>query len=274
MDQRVRRGRRDEQDPKVRAWFNDFVDFLIANDTDFAYWPLVGWHQNRQGNGWGLAHWDAAGNRMFIDDGDDWRAPAWHRLVGAAAGGARPVDTWRMLGVDHGDLVQSARMRGEPDWDPGARKAVCPDGQRLIGLSHTGSRGLCSDTGGADQWDAGYEVVRDERHVTDDWAPGFTKFQCPPDSFVTGYAARSADLSSVLCGKVGEPPGTTGRTVWFDRADARPPDAHGGDFASGHFKGQCADGENIAGVAWSARVYSPTREPDALLCQTIRPRDE
>ncbi|MGW5645662.1 glycoside hydrolase family 5 protein [Saccharopolyspora sp. NPDC003752] len=260
-------GGRDEQDPKARAWFGNFVDFLVANDTDFAYWPLVGWHENRQGNGWGLVHWDAAGNRMFVDDGDDWRAEAWHRLVNAEASPAGPVDTWRMLDVDHGDLVQSARLRAEPDWDPGAGKAACPDGQRLVGLSHTGSRGLCTDTGGGG-WDAGYEVVRDERHVTDDWAPGFTKFQCPPDSFVVGYATRGADLSSTVCGKVANQLGTTGRAVWFDRSDARPPEARGGDFATGHYKGQCADGEYIAGVAFSARAGSLAKEPDALLCRT------
>ncbi|MGP4019554.1 cellulase family glycosylhydrolase [Saccharopolyspora sp. 5N708] len=264
---------RDEQDPKVRAWFNDFVDFLIAGDTDFAYWPLVGWHQNHQGNGWGLVHWDAAGNRMFVDDGDDWRASAWHRLANAPTGAARPAGTWWMLSVDHGDLVQSARMRGEPDWNSGARKTACPDGQRLIGLSHTGSRGLCSSTGGAGQRDAGYEVVRDERHVTDDWAPGFTKFQCPPDSFVIGYATRGADLSSMLCAKRSDPTGTTARTVWFDRTDARPPEPHGGEFAPGHHKGQCANDEYITGVAWSARADSPPKAPDALLCQPTHPSD-
>ncbi|GAA0523664.1 hypothetical protein GCM10011581_39730 [Saccharopolyspora subtropica] len=261
-------GGRDEQDPKTRAWFENFVDFLISTDTDFAYWPLVGWHENRQGNGWALVHWDRAGNRMFLDDGDDWRAAAWHRLVDAKAGSAHPTASWRMLAVDHADYVQSARMRREPDWDPGARKAVCPDGLRLVGLSHTGSRGLCSDSGAVADWTAGYQVVRDERHVTEDWAPGFTKFQCPPDSFVIGYAVRGGDLSSALCGRGAEQVGSAGRVVWFDREDARPPDPRGGDFAEGRHKGQCADGEYIAGVAWSARLDSPAKEPDALLCRT------
>ncbi|TWG08604.1 aryl-phospho-beta-D-glucosidase BglC (GH1 family) [Saccharopolyspora dendranthemae] len=71
----------DEQDPKARAWFDNFVDFLIDNDTDFAYWPLVGWHEDGEPDGWGLVHWDGEGNRTSVDG--DWRADAWHRLTGA-----------------------------------------------------------------------------------------------------------------------------------------------------------------------------------------------
>lgn len=70
----------DEQDPKARAWFDNFVDFLIDNDADFAYWPLVGWHEDGQADGWGLVRWDGEGNRTSVDG--DWRADAWHRLTG------------------------------------------------------------------------------------------------------------------------------------------------------------------------------------------------
>ncbi|MGW1679251.1 glycoside hydrolase family 5 protein [Saccharopolyspora sp. NPDC002376] len=93
-------GGRDEQDPKVRAWFENFVDFLVANDTDFAYWPLVGWHENREGNGWALTHWDSTGNRMFLDDGDDWRASAWHRLVNASR--AADDQPWKVTAATDG----------------------------------------------------------------------------------------------------------------------------------------------------------------------------
>ncbi|MFB9909184.1 glycoside hydrolase family 5 protein [Allokutzneria oryzae] len=263
-------GGREETDPKSRAWFENFVDHLVRNDTDFAYWPLVGWHENRRGNGWALLHWDSAGNRMSVDDGDDWRAAAWHRLVGATGktGAVPRTDTWDMLAPDHGDVVQSLRMRAEPDWDSGARKAACPDGQRLTGLARTGGHGLCTDAGlVADS--LAHQVVRDERHVTSDWASGYTKFQCPPAHVMTGYAMRGADMSSVLCQRVSRPLGTGGRTVWFDRGDNRPAGARGGDFAHGRFKGQCAETEYVGGVAWTGRVVGRARTPDALYCVAL-----
>lgn len=274
-------------DPRARAWFAAFVDYLISRDADFAYWPLVGWHRNRQGNGWALMHWDAAGGRAGLYDGDDWRADSWRRLVTAPGktGPVDPANRWSMLSLDHADLNQSLRMRRLPDWDGGARKGVCPDGQRLIGLSHTGVRGLCTDVAAGDLWaaDGGHEVVRDEGHVEPggDWAAGYTKFQCPGGSFLVGYAFRGADLSSVLCARSRRPLAGTGTTVWFDRGDNRrggPAGVGGGEFAYGHHKGQCADDEYAAGVAWTTRFGSPGADPDALLCRALgsaaRPRLE
>ena len=267
-------GGREETGARQRAWFENFVDQLIRADADFAYWPLVGWHENRTGNGWALLHWDAAGNRMGLYDGDDWRATAWTRLVGAQGrtGRVAPVADWAMLSPDHGDFVASRRMRALPDWDPGARKAVCPDGRRLIGLSHTGNRGLCSNVSVGPVWDpaAAPKVVVDERYVAPgrDWASGYTKLQCPEGHFLTGYSVRGAAVSAALC--VPAPPGsiggTSGRTVWFDRGDNRGATPKGGDFAQGHYKGQCADHEYAAGIAYTARVGS-SRTPDALYCR-------
>ncbi|MGC9665950.1 glycoside hydrolase family 5 protein [Planosporangium sp. 12N6] len=261
-------GGRDNTDQRSRAWFHNFVDYLVATDLDFAYWPLVGWHDNRHGNGWALMHWDAAGNRMGLYDGDDWRADDWRRLVTSdgVTGPVAPVRAWSMLTLDHGDLNQSLRMRTVPDWDPGARKASCPDGQRLAGLSHTGNRGLCVD-GPSPAPVGGYTVVRDESYVDVDWANGFTKLQCPRGQVAVGYAVRGGDLSTVLCGQVGVEPGGAGRTVWFDRGDGRPAGGPGGDFAVGHYKGQCAEGEYVVGVAYRAWIWSPGREPGALLCR-------
>src|SRR5262249_34036407 len=141
---------------------------LIAMDADFAYWPLVGWHENRHGNGWALMHWDAAGHRMGLDDGDDWRAADWRRPVEAPALTRTPPATKEsaMLTLDHDDFDQSLRMRARPDWDSGARKAVCPDGQRLVGLSHTGNRGLC--TPGTSFPSAGPPVGAETRNGTTD----------------------------------------------------------------------------------------------------------
>jgi hypothetical protein len=169
-----------------------------------------------------------------------------------------------MLAVDHTDLSQSTQVAG--DWDSGARKASCPDGQRLVGLSHTGNRGLCTDRGGVQA--SGAEVVRDERHVSADWARGYTKFECAPGSLLIGYSVRGANLSSVLCGAAGART-TAGRTVWFDRGDNRPANAKGGDFAAGHLKGQCAEDEYAAGVAWTNRFGRPFKRPDALLCRPL-----
>lgn len=260
-------GGREETGAKPRAWFERFVDHLIRSDADFAYWPLVGWHQNRTGNGWALLHWDSAGQRMGLYDGDDWRASAWSRLINAPSRtGAVPTSTvWKMLSPDHGDFVQSLRMRAAGDWDNGARKAACPDGLRLVGLSHTGNRGLC--TSGGPVAVSTYEVVRDERHVSPDWASGYTKFQCPPGHFATGYAVRGARVSSLLCTATSQSLSPTGRTLWFDRSDNRGA-ARGADFASGHYKGQCADNEHVAGIAFTTRVGA-SGTPDALYCRSI-----
>ncbi|WP_189134481.1 glycoside hydrolase family 5 protein [Wenjunlia tyrosinilytica] len=265
-------GGREETGNKPRQWFGDFVDYLIANDTDFAYWPLVGLHENRTGNGWALMHWDSAGHRMGLFDGDDWRAGAWSRLIGAEGrtGYIPPTDTWDMLSTDNGDAVRSLRMRALPDWDSGARKAVCPDGQRIVGLSHTGNRGLCTDTARGGMWSGtgAHTVVRDESHVDSDWASGYTKLQCPRGRFLIGYSVRGAAVSAALCAESGARLGTAGRTVWFDRGDNRPAAAKGGDFAHGLYKGQCADDEYAAGIAYTARVGS-SRTPDALLCRKL-----
>lgn len=262
-------GGRDNTDPKSRAWFAAFVDQLIAHDADFAYWPLVGWHDGGRGNGWALLHWEAAGDRKALDDGDDWRAPHWRRLL-AATGRTGPVPAerrWNMLSTDHRDHIASARIRPTGDFDPGARKAVCPDGQRLAGISRTGGRGLCTT---ADlTWPAGrtYEVVTDQRHVTGDWASGWTKLECAPGSYATGYAVRGRNLSSVLCVPSGRASLGPGDTVWFDRGDNRR--GPGGDFATGAYKGQCADNEAVTGIAYRAWIWSPDREPDALLCRDL-----
>ncbi|MGF0173558.1 glycoside hydrolase family 5 protein [Streptomyces sp. Marseille-Q5077] len=268
-------GGRDETGQKPRAWFENFVDQLIRTDADFAYWPLVGWHQDRKGNGWALLHWDAEGRRMGVYDGDDWRAAAWTRLVEAEGrtGPVAPVADWSMLSPDHGDFVQSRRMRALPDWNPGARKAACPDGQRLLGLGHTGNRGLCSDVTAGALWDpaGGHEVVRDERHVAAgrDWASGYTKLQCAEGQFLIGYSVRGAAVSAALCATASAGRlGASGRTVWFDRGDNRGPAAKGGDFAQGHYKGQCADDEYAAGIAYTGRVGS-ARTPDALYCRKL-----
>ncbi|GAA5021294.1 hypothetical protein GCM10025734_76420 [Kitasatospora paranensis] len=140
----------DETGAAPRAWFAHFADDLAAADADVAYWPLVGWRgDGGQGDSWALLRYDAAGHRSGILDGPDWRADAFDRLLTAPGRTGRVPATaaWHMLDTDHSDAVQSLRVRAQGDWDAGARKAVCPDGERLAGLAHSGGRGLCTDSG-------------------------------------------------------------------------------------------------------------------------------
>jgi endoglucanase len=165
-----------------------------------------------------------------------------------------------MLNLDYADFQESRSARVLGDWNSGARKGVCPDGQRLAGLSHTGNRGLCTGS----PMVSGYVVVRDETYVDTDWASGYTKVQCPPNHYMVGYSVTGAAFSAALCGNAGSL-GRTGRTVWFDRGDNRPGGSPGGEYAYGNYKGQCATNEYVAGVAYTGRIGSG-RTPDALLC--------
>lgn len=56
--------------------------------------------------------------------------------------------------------------------------------------------------------------------------------------------------------------------MWFDRSDNRPADAAGGDFAYGDYKGQCAEDEYAAGIAFTTRLGA-NPGPAALLCRTL-----
>ncbi|MFF7355800.1 glycoside hydrolase family 5 protein [Streptomyces filipinensis] len=263
-----------ETGPAARAWFGDVTDYFADHDTDFAFWPLVGFTGH---DDWALLRYDAAARRSGILEAGDWRAAAWQHLMTAPSltGPVAAVPVWRMLSVDHGDAVESLRVRATGDWDPGAYKATCPDGLRLIGLGHTGGRGLCTDgTAGAPgdlrATAAGQTVVTDERYVPagGDWASGYTKLQCPEGGFLIGYSVRGERVSAALCAPAEHPLAGAGRTVWFDRSDNRPGDASGGDFAYGDHKGQCADGEYAAGIAFTTRVGSRPG-PDALLCRRL-----
>ncbi|MGW7049234.1 glycoside hydrolase family 5 protein [Streptomyces avermitilis] len=257
----------------ARTWFGNITDYFADHDADFAYWPLVGWEGH---DDWALLRYDTAGRRYGILDQGDWRGTAWDHLMTSPTrtGYIAPASVWQMLTTDHGDHVQSLRVRAGGDWDPGAYKAACPDGLRLIGLSHTGGRGLCTDTTGGDLRAAGdaQTVVTDERHVPagGDWAGGYTKLQCPAGQFIIGYSRRGDRVSAALCAPARTRLGLTGRTVWFDRSDNRPADGAGGDFAQSHYKGQCAADEYAAGIAFTTRMGS-TPGPAALLCSPLQP---
>ncbi|MEU6271984.1 cellulase family glycosylhydrolase [Streptomyces populi] len=255
----------------ARTWFGNITDYFADHDVDFAYWLLVGWEGH---DDWSLLRYDTSGNRYGILDGSDWRGTAWNRLMTAPTrtGSVPEVPGWHMLATDHGDHVQSLRVRAGGDWNPGASKAVCPDGERLIGLGHSGVRALCTDVSTGDlRSSAGTQtVVTDERHVPagGDWASGYTKLQCPAGNFLIGYSRRGGRTSAALCVPAAGSPAGTGRTVWFDRSDNRPAGAAGGDFANGDYKGQCADDEYAAGIAFTTR-FGASQGPAALLCRKL-----
>ncbi|OLZ74643.1 glycoside hydrolase [Streptomyces sp. IMTB 2501] len=263
-----------ETSPAARTWFGSITDYFAGHDTDFAFWPLVGFAGH---DDWALLQYDETGHRSGILDAGDWHAAAWQHLMTAPSetGPVAAVPVWRMLAIDHGDAVESVRVRATGDWDPGAYKATCPDGLRLIGLGHTSGRGLCTDSTGGGPGDpraaaGGQTVVTDERYVpaSGDWASGYAKLQCPEGSFLVGYSARGERVSAALCVPARNPLAGAGRTVWFDRSDNRPTGAAGGDFVYGDYKGQCGDDEYAAGIAYTTRVGSRPG-PDALLCRRL-----
>ncbi|MFF2148442.1 glycoside hydrolase family 5 protein [Kitasatospora sp. NPDC058190] len=270
-------GGRGSTDAKEQAWFRNFTDILVANDTDFAVWPLVGWQNGGvPQDSWALVSYDANGGQLSLEDQGDWRAADWNKLVNAPShtGQVAKSAHWNQLDLDHGDYDVSARMTALPDWSGGNRKGNCPDGERLIGLGRSDSRGLCTDAGepatGAGDW----VTVTDERYVTEgDWASGYNKLQCPDNTFAVGYAVHSNAMSALLCAPSTAKPPLTGRNVWFDHADNRPSastgsDSAASDWAPGHYKGQCASNEYVAGVAytWKWLHYGV---PDALLCRPL-----
>ncbi|MFE3145632.1 glycoside hydrolase family 5 protein [Streptomyces sp. NPDC059218] len=266
---------RGSQDTKEKTWFDNFTDILVENDTDFAIWPLVGWTgaNGTPQDTWALISYDAAGKRQSLSDSGDWRSADWNKLVNASGttGPVAQVNHWNMLDLDFRDHNVSSRMLAQGDWSPGYRKGNCPDSQRLTGLGRSDKRGLCTDASrpakGAGDWVA----VHDERYVTHgDWASGYNKLQCPDNTFAVGYSVNGNSMAGLLCAPSAAPLPLNGRNVWFDQGDNRP--ATGGsvesDWAPGYYKGQCADNEYVAGVAFTWK-WNHGGVPDALLCRPL-----
>ncbi|MEU1231649.1 cellulase family glycosylhydrolase [Streptomyces sp. NPDC005828] len=266
---------RGEPNAKERDWFRRFTDILVNNDTDFAIWPLVGWTDatGKPQDNWAMVNYSTDGTRLGLMDAGDWRATDWNKLVGAPArtGQIATTPRWNMLNLDYGDYDVSATMLAKPDWSPGNRKGNCPDTQRLVGLGRSDSRGLCTDAGQPAKGTGAWTVVTDERYVTGgDWASGYNKLQCPDRTFAVGYSVNGNSMAALLCAPAAASLPTNGRVLWFDHGDNRP--ATGGsnasDWAPGYYKGQCADGEYLAGVAYTWK-WSHYGVPDALLCRPL-----
>ncbi|MFF6839961.1 glycoside hydrolase family 5 protein [Streptomyces tanashiensis] len=268
-------GGRGQTDQKEIDWFARFTDILVANDTDFAQWPLVGWSTNGKINdNWALISYDDAGNRQAINDPGDWRATHWNKLVNAAGktGHVAEADHWNMVDLDFADQNLSATMRQQADWSVGNRKGNCPDSQRLVALARSNNRGLCTDAGGElAKADSMWITVIDERYVkSGDWASGYNKLECPKNTFAVGYSVRGNAMAALLCAPSTRSLPTTNRLLWFDHGDNRP--ATGGsvksDWAPGAYKGQCGDDEYLAGVAYTWK-WQHGGAPDALLCRPL-----
>ena len=266
---------RGSTDTAEQAWFDDFTDILIQNDTDFAIWPLVGWTapDGSLQDDWALLSYDQNGNQLSLEDPGDWRAADWNRLVDApgATGPVAPSAHWNMLDLDHVDYDVSATMLAQPDWSSGNRKGNCPDTERIVGLGRGDSRGLCTDSGEPNKTAGAYTVVTDERYVTEgDWASGYSKLQCPDNTFAVGYSVHNNAMAALLCAPSASALPTGGRDVWFDRGDNRPSTggSSAGDWAQGSYKGQCADNEYVAGVAYTF-AWAQGGVPSALLCRPL-----
>ncbi|WP_241844625.1 glycoside hydrolase family 5 protein [Kitasatospora sp. CB01950] len=262
-------------DARERAWFDAFTDILVRNDTDFAIWPLVGWSDSTgtpQDN-WAMVSYTADGARLGVMDTGDWRAADWNKLIAGPARSGPVADgpRWNMLNLDHYDANLSASMPAGPDWSYGNRKGNCPDTQRLAGLGRGDSRGLCTDAGRPAKGAGAWTTVTDERYVTHgDWASGYNKLQCPDNTFAVGYSVNRNAMSALLCAPAATALPLTGRNVWFDSGDNRPAGggSTGSDWAPGFYKGQCADNEYLAGVAYTWK-WNHGGVPDALLCRPL-----
>ncbi|WOX21269.1 glycoside hydrolase family 5 protein [Streptomyces solicathayae] len=268
-------GGRGMTDAKEIDWFRRFTDILVKNDTDFAMWPLVGWTgaDGKPQDNWALTTYDTNGRRLGLQEGGDWRAEHWTKLVNAPgkSGQVDRVNHWNMLDLDFGDQNVSSTMLAKADWSSGNRKGNCPDSQRLVALARSNNRGLCTDAGQPAKTAGAWTTVTDERYVTHgDWASGYNKLQCPDNSFAVGYSVNGNSMAALLCAPSATALPLTGRNVWFDQGDNRP--ASGGsvnsDWAPGAYKGQCRDDEYLAGVAYTWK-WQHGGAPDALLCRPL-----
>ncbi len=267
-----------QDNPKEIAWWDNFIDVLVANDTDFAVWPLVT-HATEAGvfsDKFALIGYSPTGTKFSI--ADDWRYPAWSKLV-TAPGKSGPVATqprWNMLGsgATSPDNNSSLRAQGT-DWDSGQWKGNCPDSERLIGLSRSSNRALCTNNA-QPATSSTHTIVSTEATVTHDWAGGYTKLQCPAGQIATGYSVNPGvtnkwAMSKLYCSQSTDAlPSSQGRTLWFDQGDNRPAGggSTGSDWAPGKYKGQCNNNEYIAGVAYTYR-WNNGGVPSGLLCKPL-----
>lgn len=155
-------------------------------------------------------------------------------------------------------------------------------------MSHTPHpRGLCTDAHfGRALWnhtdpEAELIIVHPERSIQRwsrsygvDWAPGYTKLECPARSFLVGYSyspsssrSSSAVCAPIVAASIDPAALAVRRTVWFDKSSNIAATAHG-TFAEGEgaFAGACDDDELAVGYAFAPRGKNAGR-PAVLLCE-------
>ncbi len=245
----------DDPGPEERAWFKRLVDVLIERDADFAYWPL-------NDEGYGLVSEDWSTNRK-----DDWRFADLKRLLQAdGVQGPVPSARYSQLAISKGDDNQSSV---KIDWLNGGSKGTCPDGFSMRGLSRD-HRALCSDSRsdlasepGVDLQVEAVNETATRYHGGGDWAGGWTKYECPLNTYAAGFSKHSWGTSGLLCLPAARPLSSACRTLWFDRGDQRS-SLKGGDWAKDSYKAQCADDEYLGGMA------QRSGKAGALLCCLIQ----
>lgn len=175
----------------------------------------------------------------------------------------------------------TSTMRGDPsDWDSCHGKASCAPGERIRGISKipgdTGRTALCTQGSGfggqvtatltldghADQRRAQRAVNGDK-----DWAFGAHKLECGDGEYVSAVSEDAAQCSgsnrfhAVQCAKGSGLSSQGCSTRTFGNGDDRGSQLSG-DWDFGAYKGECGDGEYVAGVS----VDVSSGAPHSLLC--------
>lgn len=274
-------GGRNEYSQVSRQWWGNFTQLLAEFELDFAVWPLVGWQERGQGDLWALNAYDSTGESLTMLDAGDWRLERWRMLINASVAEQVPIaselSTWRMLAPEWNSQQQSNWLHTRNLDQPGDRKASCPDGLRLVGLSHSDDpRGLCTDAVlGRNLWNymdesAAVVVITSESEVQSNWAQGYIKLQCPFSAHLIGYSYEAnLRLASAVCAASARLNSSVAltqyRSVWFDKSDSPDADRHGRFAPVGVPLGTCADDEVATGFAFTKKQRSG-RRPAALLC--------
>ncbi|TGK06127.1 glycosyl hydrolase family 5 [Leptospira fletcheri] len=228
--------------PQDKQWLQNLVNYLIARDLDFAFWPLNG------NDEWGLVSSDWSRTLK-----DDWRFAPLNQLLTYSGNQGQSVFAYHFSNLSIGNGNDNSSTLYD-DWDNGANKGTCSDGYRLNGLSQD-QRALCTDVNYGNLWaqSRSYNVqsvneTSTRYHGTGDWAGGFTKYECPQNYYVSGFSKRWWGTSGILCAQSNRSLGNSCRTLWYNQGDNRT-STRGGDWASGSYKGQCDDNEYVAGMA-------------------------
>lgn len=239
-----------EGSANYRNWFAYLVEYLLVHDLDFAYWPLNDQKGDGSHDSYALVSPDWSSLR------NDWRTPYMQRLLQEGNHGENVADTSSPYSIVRFDNYDNDVADLHFDWDSGATKGSCRNGDRAIGLSQNYTL-LCSDDVKGDilHGDAGFYRQNTERYSPraeflryPDWAGGFTKYECDLDHYVAGVSKRFWGTGGVLCARASAPLGNQCETLWFDRGDARLSQA-ADDWAPSSYKGQCADDQYLAGIA-------------------------